>query len=111
MKPTSPFSKFNVITFQNYQQLVRTSIQPYIAYIYGGKRCKQNNLATQVWYAHTTFRVLLFFPYPSRYAQLQLFPISAREEKCHVAVHNEAVMTISDFLVTISNAPWTALID
>lgn len=72
---------------------------------------RENRLATEVWYAGTTFRILLLFPYPPCDAKFELFPISSREEKGHVALNNETIMTISDLPVTISNASWCALPD
>lgn len=61
-------------------------------------------LTTKVGYTGTTFGVLLFFPYPPRYSQFQLFPVPSREEKRHVTLYNKAVVAIPNLSVAISYA-------
>jgi hypothetical protein len=60
-------------------------------------------LATKVRYAHSCFWTLLFLPYPPGNSKLQLLPIPTREEKCHISLNYETVMTIPDLPVAISD--------
>jgi hypothetical protein len=73
------------------------------------ERERERELTTKIVYAGPAFWVLLFFPYPARNTQLELFPIPTREEKCHVPLYNEAIMAVSNFPVAVPYASWVAL--
>ena len=52
-----------------------------------------------------SIRVGLLFPDPPSHPQLQLLPVTAREEQGHVPLDDEPVVAIPDLPVTVSDAP------
>lgn len=62
-------------------------------------------LTAEIGYACSTIWVCLFLPYSSCYTKLKLFLVSSWEKKCHVTLNNKAIMAVSNFYVTIPDAP------
>ena len=59
--------------------------------------------------ADARVRAELLLPNPACDPKLELFAVSPREEESHVSLYDQPIMTIPDFPMTISNAPWRSL--
>lgn len=64
--------------------------------------------ATQVGYARAV-RALLLLPDPAGDPELQLLPITTREEERHVPLDDEAVVAVPHLPVAVADAPGGAL--
>jgi len=51
-----------------------------------------------------SIRVGLLFPDPPSHPQLQLLPVTAREEQRHIPLDDEAIMAVTDLAVAVTDA-------
>lgn len=70
---------------------------------------RQISNATETGNTGPTFLVLLILPNLTCHSELQLFPITSREEESQVSQYNEPIKAVSNLPMPIPHTPWHAL--